>query len=255
MRNGFLNLLVFMTIALAVYFESIEKDSIFSSIAVGAGFLIVAFHFLSHHYDFSKKVNQIFIVSCLLMVLPGIIQNINVQEKDYKYIFTVFYFSSYLLLMSIFWFEDNAKEYNRSFLILKIILFIAGFSFVTVFSAQIPIYKTVLSWLLGFALFISPNLFLRWKYQNTRNFRFGLIAGFLLIFTLVLAAVNNSSNIFLPVGPLHIFAFYLVSVPFIKEKVLPNWLVLRFRNAEKTKRRIRRRERFRYKQAMEKENN
>jgi hypothetical protein len=81
------------------------------------------------------------------------------------------------------------------------------------------------------------------------------VAGFLVIVTLVLAAVNDSSNIFLPVGPLHIFAFYLVSVPFIKEKVLPNWLVLRFRNAEKTKRRIRRRERFRYKRAMEKENN
>ena len=133
MRNGFLNLLVFISIALAVFFESIEKDSIFSSISVGAGFLIVAFHYLSHHYDFSKKVNQIFIVSCLLMVLPGIIQNINVQENDYKYIFTVFYFSSYLLLMSIFWFEDNAKEYNRSFLILKIILFIAGFTFVSTF--------------------------------------------------------------------------------------------------------------------------
>jgi hypothetical protein len=255
MRNGFLNLLVFISIASSIFFESIEKDSIFSSISVGAGFLVVAFHYLSHHYDFSKKVNQIFIVSCLLMALPGIIQNINVQEKDYKYIFSIFYFSSYLLLLSIFWFEDNAKEYNRSFLILKVVLFIAGFSFVSTFSTHISIYKNILSWLLGLALFISPNLFLRWKYQNTRNFRFGLVAGFLLIFTLVLAAVNNSSNTFLPVGPLHVFSFYLVSVPFIKEKILPNWLVLRFRNAEKTKRRIRRRERFRYKRAMEKENN
>jgi hypothetical protein len=255
MRSGFLNLLVFIAIAFTVYFGSIEKDSIFSSISVGAGFLIVAFHYMSHHYDFSKRINQIFIVSCLLMVLPGILQNINVQENDYKTIFSIFYTSSYLLLISIFWFEDHAKEYNKSLLILKICLFVVGFSFVNVASPQIPIYKNILGVLLGLALFIAPNFFLRWKYQNTRNFRFGLVAGTVLILSLIQAALDETTNSFLPVGALNIFGFYLVSVPFIKEKILPNWLVLRFRNSEKTKRRIRRRERFRYKRAMEKENN
>jgi hypothetical protein len=81
------------------------------------------------------------------------------------------------------------------------------------------------------------------------------VAGTILILSLILAALDETTNSFLPVGALNIFGFYLVSVPFIKEKILPNWLVLRFRNSEKTKRRIRRRERFRYKRAMEKENN
>ena len=255
MRNGFLNLLVFLSIGMSFFFDTIEKDSIFSSISIGAGFLLVAFHFLSHHYDFSKRINQLFIVSCLLMVLPGILQNIYVQEKDYKYIFAIFYLSSYVLLLSIFWFEENAKEYNKSLIVLKIILFVAGFSLVNFLSDHIPMYKNILSVTMALAFFIFPNFFLRWKYENTRNFRFGLVAGVFILLTLFGALSSNPNNPFLPVGALNIFAFYLVSVPFIKEKVLPNWMVLRFRNTEKTKRRIRRRERFRYKRAMEQENN
>jgi hypothetical protein len=251
MRNGFLNLLVFLSIGMSFFFNNIEKDSILSSISIGAGFLLVAFHFLSHHYDFSKRVNQLFIVSCLLMVIPGLLQNINFQEKDYKYIFAIFYISAYLLLLSIFWFEENANEYNKSFLLMKIFLFLSGFSLVNIFSEHLSMYKNILSFTMALAFFMLPNFFLRWKYQNTRNFRFGLVAGIFILLSLFFALFSNPNNAFLPVGALNIFAFYLVSVPLIKEKVLPNWMVLRFRNAEKTKRRIRRRERFRYKRDME----
>ena len=255
MKSGFLNLLVFISIICVVYFNSFDINHLFASISAGAGFLFIAFHFLSHHYDFTKKVNQVYMVACLLMFLPAVLQNINVPEQGYQTIFSLFYGFSFVLILLVFWLEDNAKEYNRSFLFLRISFFLAGFSLVNFFSIIQDEYRTMVSIIMGLSWFVLPSFFLRWKYQNTRNFRFGIVAGLSLITSLFLTSFTKNEGQFLPIGPLEMISYYLISVPFIKEKVLPNWLVLRFRNTEKTKRRIRRRERFRYKRAMEQENN
>lgn len=255
MKSGFLNFTVFLTILCSIYYETFSPNELYFSIAVGAGFLMVAFHYISHHFDFSKTINQIFLVASLLMFLPAVLQNLNFPGKAYETIFASFYGFSIFLTLLIFWIEDHAKEYNKNLLLVRIILFISGFALTNLYSPLDEPYKKLMSFLLAIGLFISPNYFLRWKFQSTRNFRFGLVAGFLLLLSLFLTAFSKTTSNFLPVGPLQVIAFYMVSVPFIKDKVLPNWLVLRFRNVEKTKRRIRRRERFRYKRAMEQENN
>jgi hypothetical protein len=255
MRNGFLNLLVFLSIIFSIFFEFVSENVLLYSVCVGSGFLFVAFHFLSHQYDYTKRVNQVYLVACLLMFLPAILQNMNFPEKAYKSIFTVFYGFSVLLMLIVFWIEDNSKDYNKSFLPLRLILLVVGYFTVDLSSHINEPYKLMLSILLGIGLFISPNFFLRWKYQSTRSFRFGLIAGIFLLSSLFWAFLNKSKTQFLPIGPFQIIAYYLVSVPFIKDKVLPNWMILLFKNSEKTKRKIRRRERFRYKRAMEQENN
>jgi phosphatidylserine synthase len=255
MKTGFLNTLVFSSIIASAYYKNSDYPGIYEGIAVGVGFLMVAFSYLIHHHDLTKKVNQLYLVSCILMVLPAILQKVNVPSQDYQYLFLLFFFMSLLLLYSIFWFEDNAKEYNKKFIFSRIFLFAVGFVLVFIFSPLEFKNKITVAVLTGFLTLLSPNFFFRWKYQNTRNFRFGLIAGVFLFFSLFISAFEKVDGNFIYVSYLNILSFYLVSVPFVKDKILPNWLILRFKNVEKSKRRFRRRERYRYKRAMEQENN